>query len=263
MSHAVLKPLKSNQAPENPPVLLLENGEHRVYWLGNREETAFRCNVYLIADGDRAILIDPGNRGFFPEVRRGVQQVLGEDASITDLVLCHQDPDVAASMVDWLEINPAARVVTSPRTNVLLPHYGCVDYNFYDITEEPFMSLPSGARLQFIEAPFLHFPGAFTTFDAATQALFSGDIWAALDLDWRLVVKDFEDHVSKMDLFHLDYMACNLATRGFVRSLESLDIHTILPQHGSIIAEENVPLALDYLQNLQCGVDLIYADLKD
>ena len=64
-----------------------------------------------------------------------------------------------------------------------------------------------------------------------------------------------------MDLFHLDYMASNIAARGFVKRLDGLDIEAILPQHGSIISKNYVKEAIDYLYNLKCGTDIIYADL--
>lgn len=110
-----------------------------------------------------------------------------------------------------------------------------------------------------MEAPFPHIPGALTTFDPVVRVLFSGDIWAALDLDWQLVVSDFEAHTEKMDLFHLDYMACNRAARGFIHRLQ--DIDAILLQHSSIISIHDVPAALAYIENLECGVDLINAEL--
>jgi flavorubredoxin len=65
-----------------------------------------------------------------------------------------------------------------------------------------------------------------------------------------------------MNLFHLDYMASNLATRGFVRRIEHLAIDAILPQHGSILGPQHVAAALDYLRNLRCGTDIIYADME-
>lgn len=248
--------------PEEPgPVLLQEEGGHRVYWLGLREETAFRCNSYLIVDGDQALLVDPGNRDTFEQIRREVAMVVAPEA-VTGLVVCHQDPDVAASLVDWLAINPDALVVTSPRTQVLLPHYGVGDYRHHDIEEEPELALPSGAVLRFLPAPFLHSPMAFATFDGANGYLFSGDIFAAIDTDWRLVVESFDAHAAKLDLFHLDYMASNVAARGFVRSLAGLTIEAICPQHGSIIPQRFVADALAYLENLQCGTDLLYPDLR-
>jgi flavorubredoxin len=244
------------------PTVLYQAGEHAVYWLGITDETAFRCNVYLVRDGDEAILVDPGNRTFFSQVRDRVSQIL-QPQQVTGMVLCHEDPDVAASMVDWLDVNPDLWVMTTPRTEILLPHYGRSDYRYWDVSEKPRYDLPSGASLKFVEAPFMHFPGAFVMYDTASRYLFSGDIWAALDLDWTLTVSSFEDHVPKMNLFHLDYMASNLAARGFVKRIEGLKIDAILPQHGSILGPQHVPAALDYMRTLRCGTDIIYADLEE
>lgn len=244
------------------PTVLYASDNHKVYWLGITDETAFRCNAYLIKDGEEAILVDPGSRAFFSQVRSRVEQIM-DPGHITAMILCHQDPDVAASMVDWLEINPSMQVIATRRTHVLLPHHGQANYNALNIVETPYFTLPSGSHLQFIEAPFLHSPGAFVTYDKTSRYLFSGDIWAALDMKWNLVVESFEEHMQAMDLFHVDYMASNLAARGFTRRLTDIPIDAILSQHGSLIGKEHVNAAIDYLNRLQCGTDIIYADLAD
>lgn len=243
------------------PVLLFESQNHKIYWMGIEEETAFRCNVYLIEDEDEFIIVDPGSRLYHEELKKRVSTIVNPE-KITGLILSHQDPDVAASMVDWININNDITIITSARTNVLLPYYGCNDYNFYNISTEGRYIFKSGRELKFIEAPFLHFPGAFTTLDLSANMLFSGDIWASLDIEWDLVVSDFELHIQNMNLFHIDYMASNIAARGFVRNIEHENIEAILPQHGSIINSNNITEALEYLRNLQCGLDIIYADLK-
>lgn len=242
------------------PTLLYQEGEHAVYWLGISEESAFRCNCYLLRDGDCAILIDPGSRIHFEKVRERVAQVMAPE-SLSGMILCHQDPDVAASMVDWLELQPNLTVFTTPRTQVLLPYYGKSDYRYYDVEAQPEYRLPSGNLLRFIPAPFLHFPGAFTSYDAQSRFLFSGDIWAAIDTDWSLTVEEFEQHIGKMNLFHTEYMASNRAARGFLQRLDGIELQAILPQHGSIIGPENVARALDYLYQLRCGTDIIYAGI--
>lgn len=263
LSRAPIGPrdLKSVEIDMSRPTPLFRDGGHEIYWLGITQETAFRCNAYLVRDGTQALIVDAGNRVFFPQVRSRVEQIM-DPASISGLIFCHQDPDVAASICEWLEQAPGARVYTTPRTQVLLPHYGCDHYEYVDVTAAPEVALPSGAVLRFIEAPFLHFPGAFVTHDESARYLFSGDIWAALDTEWTLTVKDFERHRGMMDLFHLDYMASNIATRGFVRKLDGLDIHAILPQHGSIITLPDVGAALEYLREMRCGTDLDYPDLS-
>lgn len=244
---------------DSKPVLLFESGGHAIYWLGITEDTVFRCNTYLIKNGSEAILVDPGGEAAFAQVYARVSQIM-EPADVTGMILCHQDPDVAGSMLEWLAVNRNIRVLSTPRTHVLLPHYGRTDYVAYDVEGEDVFSLPDGKKLRFFPSPFLHFPGAFVTYDEASGLLFSGDIWAALDTDWRLVVDSFEAHIPKLDLFHKDYMPSNKAARGFVHSIAGLDIHGILPQHGSLIRQGHVALALTYLEHLECGLDLLYSD---
>lgn len=261
MGKNLLEDYRGKMLSLEEPTLLYQEEDHKIYWLGIEEETAFRCNVYLIASGDEYILVDPGSRQYFEQVKTRVSQIVSPE-KIGALILCHQDPDVAASMIDWLEVNPSLTIISSARTNVLLPHYGRSDYTFFDIASNVHYCFKNGRKLRFIEAPFLHFPGAFATYDETSAFLFSGDIWAALDTDWQLLNDDFETHKFNMDLFHIDYMASNIAARGFIHRLDGIDLEGILPQHGSIFAAKDVPLALNYLKNLRCGLDIIYADLS-
>lgn len=239
---------------------LFEEDDFQIYWLGIDNETAFRCNVYMIKSGNEALIIDPGSRGFFEQVKRRALEVASLD-EIKGLVLCHQDPDVSASMIDWLDLKEDLVIYSTDRTNVLLPHYGKDEYNFYSVNAEKTYTFSNGREIEFVEAPFLHFPGAFVTYDKSSKFLFSGDIWAALDIEWNLVVDDFASHINNMNLFHIDYMASNIAARGFVNRIENKEIDGILPQHGSIISKENVEDALEYLRELRCGTDIIYGDI--
>lgn len=243
------------------PILLFKEEDFEIYWLGLNEESAFRVNVYLIKSGDEAIIVDPGNRNFFKPIKKEVTDIMGSTDKVTGAIFCHQDPDVAGSIVDWLEINPDMKILTTPRTNILLPFYGIKkEYNFFDVTQNDF-TFSNGKTLKFIEAPFLHFPGAFTTYSVDAKFLFSGDIFAALDIEWSLVVEDFEMHKMAMDLFSKDYFPCNKATKGFAQKIEKYEIEAILPQHGSIIPKKFIKDAIKYLKNLKCGLDLIYPDL--
>lgn len=244
------------------PTLLYQRGDHAIYWLGMPEDTAFRCNIYLVRDGANGLLVDPGSQHFFTQARARVAQIMPPEG-INGMILSHQDPDVAASMVEWLKVNPAMNVITTPRTQVLLPHYGTADYAYFDVEASPEYRFPSGKTLRFIPSPFLHFPGAFVTYDTDARVLFSGDIWAAIDINWKLVVDNFAEHAPSLDLFHTEYMASNLAARGFVRHLDGLPIDAIFPQHGSILGPDTVPQAIEYLRELRCGTDIVYASLSE
>ena len=244
----------------NEPTLLFDNGTHQVYWLGIPSDSAFHCNSYLIVDNNEGIIVDPGSNQMFEFIKKRVEDII-PIANITAITASHQDPDVCSSLYKWIEVNEKIKVISTARANVLLSFYAYGDYDFFDTAENIEYSFSSGNVLKFVPAPFMHFPGAFTIYDTTSNYLFSGDIWAALDVDWKLVVDDFESHTMNLDLFHMDYIASGIAAKGFVRNLDGLEIDAILPQHGSIISKENVLDAIDYLENLVCGLDMIYPDI--
>jgi signal transduction histidine kinase len=239
------------------PVLLFSDEEHEVYWLGVPEN----ANIYLIKSAEEALVVDPGIQACFIEARDRVKQIL-DPVKVSGIIINHQNPDVATSITQWSQVNPQMMVVTSPRINALLPCYGVDGYSWHNVVDEPVFTFSSGKRIRFIEAPYLHFAGAFTSFDEASGFLFSGDIWAAIQLKWQLIVTDFDAHKPVLDLFHRDHMSSNIACRGYIERISNLQINAILPKHGSIIDSAFVGSALHYLESLMCGTDIIYPHLS-
>jgi len=243
------------------PVTLFSTPHHQVYWVGAQEDTPFRCNAYLIVDGEMRILIDPGSQHHhFDQVRRRVAQVV-DPSSITHIIVHHQDPDLCDSLPAWLALNPQLILITTPRTRVLLPYYGFShDVQWLDASpnDSTILELPSGSALGFITAPFLHFPEAMTTFDEASGFLLTGDIGAAIEREWQLVVEDWERHWRAMVPFHVFYMASQRALQGYLNKVRPFPLTALLPQHGSIIPQQFVEAAFDGLSSLPCGIDLLY-----
>jgi len=238
-------------------VLLIDKGLHKVYWIGTTAAKAFRSNIYLIKDMNEGIIIDCGSRDEFEETVSRIKQVM-PISSITKIFANHQDPDATSAMVDWLDFNPNIEIITSPNTNMLIQHYmkEGKTYNYYNTQNNPSMTLGSGAVLDFIPSPFMHAPGAVTVYNRYTKTLFSGDIWAAISLEWKLILEDdFSEHQENMDLFHESYIASNKAARNFLINFKEREVESIMPQHGSIIIEDNVHKAFKYIQHLKCGID--------
>jgi len=256
--------LKEENIDLSKPVVLYEEENHTVAWVGSSEESIFRCNAYLISSGDKNVLIDPGGIQHFEQVKSRVKELIGSEQNVTHIVSHHQDPDVAGSIPKWLEINPKIEIITTPRTKVLLPYYGFdgSSVKWLDVSplDDTFLKLDDSSVLVFLSSPFLHFPDAFVTYDSRAKLLFSGDIFAAIQKKWELIVKDFEKHKLEMMYFHVYYMASNKALRYFVEKVKPFEIDAIIPQHGSIIPKEFVKEALSFLENLKCGIDLLYEE---
>ncbi len=238
-------------------VLLFSEGGHEIYWIGTATNTTLRNNIYLIKDGVECMIIDCGSRGDFKNISSRIMQVAPLEY-VNRIFANHQDPDVTSGIINWIKMNPKIEVVTSPFVNIFIEHYmEKMEYRYFNTEINKTMTLSSGAVLEFIPSPFMHSPGAVTIYDQRAKALFSGDIWAAIAIEWDLVMRDdFSNHIESMDMFHKRYISSNRASRNFLLKLKNREINAIFPQHGSIIADrKNIKEALKYIRDLKSGVD--------
>ena len=203
-------------------------------------------------DDSEGILFDPGSVLDFETVYNNVIDIIPLD-QIKYVVLHHQDPYICASLPLFEEAGANFQLVTHWRAAVLIKHYGIVS-PFYIINENEFkLRLSSGRELSFIPTPYLHFPGAFATYDVQSKILFSSDLFGAFSYNWNLYADD--SYVEKMKMFHEHYMPSNEIIRPVMEKLLSIDIAMIAPQHGSII-KDNVVGHIKVLRDLECGVFL-------
>ena len=225
----------------------IENG---IYWVGSNDEKAsLNCNPYLIIDKGEGILLDPGSVLDFDIVFKNVISLIPIE-HIRYVILHHQDPDFCSSVPLFEKAGANFQIVTHWRAAILIKYYGVVS-PFYIINENEFkLRLPSGRELAFIPTPYLHFPGAFVTYDLHSKILFSSDLFGAFSYNWKLFADD--SYIEKMKMFHEHYMPSNEIIRPVMEKLLSIDIAMIAPQHGSII-KDNVVSHIKVLRDLECG----------
>ncbi|MDQ6963629.1 MAG: MBL fold metallo-hydrolase, partial [Mariprofundales bacterium] len=144
------------------------------------------------------------------------------------------------------------------------PHYGQIDIGrFFGVPDQGMMLDIDGYQLQLIPAHFLHSPGQLNLFDPISGVLFSGDIGAAsikAEGKARTFVDDLSTHIAAISSFHRRYMACNQALRIWVERVRTLNPSMIAPQHGPTYRGEAVGELLTWLEQLQCGADIMAAD---
>jgi flavorubredoxin len=121
------------------------------------------------------------------------------------------------------------------------------------------MNLDLGSiRLKALPAHFLHAEGNFQFYDPVAKILFSGDLGANLcpEADLDKPVTELKEILPWMDGFHKRYMNGNKACRFWANMVRELDIDLIAPQHGRALTGKAIPEFIDYIENLQCGLDL-------
>ena len=241
--------------------VLYQDDDHKFIWLGadpQAKKGVMQTNQYLIIDGGRGFLLDPGGIHLFSRVVSVVSRFSNID-KIDTIFFSHQDPDVSSGIALWLGISEA-QIYVSNLWLRFLPHFGIVDLDRVKGIEatEQSITLPGGSKIHFIPAHFLHSAGNFCLYDERAKVLFSADIGAAVfDKDQYLFVKNFEEHKRIMEPFHKRYMTGNKACKKWVDLVSDYDIDMIAPQHGAIFEGEHVPLFFDWFAGLNCGIDRI------
>ena len=228
----------------------------RIWWVGEiLADDPFQCHVYLLEQGDQSVLFDPGSRLTFSGTLRKIQEVMPL-SQIRYYVCHHPDPDIAAALplVDALIDRPDAVLVTHSRGESLLRHYD-LRMPFWLVDEHDWRLPLEDRELQFIFTPYAHFPGAFCTFDPQSRVLFSSDIFGGFTTQRTLVARD-ESHFETIRLFHEHYMPSRDILGYVLSQIDRFPVHSIAPQHGSIIPSRLVPILTEKLRNLECGIYL-------
>lgn len=224
-----------------------------IFWVGgNGQEGGLHCNPYLIVENGEGILIDPGSVLDFEMVYKNVSSIL-PISQIKYVILHHQDPDFCSSVPLFEQRGANFTIVTHWRTMTLVQYYG-IHSPFYIVNNHDYqLRLSSGRTLDFIMTPYLHFPGAITTYDSITKTLFSSDLFGAFSYDWTLFAQP--DYIDKMKVFHEHYMPSNDILRPVMELFLDMDIAMIAPQHGSII-KHDIATHIKALRELECGAFL-------
>lgn len=228
-----------------------------VFWVGHYlEGDPFQCHVYLIVHGDQSVLIDPGSRLTFPHTLPKIERVTAF-ADIRYFVCHHQDPDIVGALdtIAGLVDRPDAVIVTHQRAAVLLRHLD-VGLPFWLVDKNDWRLDLGGRVLDFVFTPYMHFPGAFTTFDRDTGVLFSSDIFGGFTDGFGLVARD-ASYFEALRPFHEHYMPSGEVVRHGLSRLAELPIELIAPQHGSLIPKPLIPTIFSRLARLECGIYLL------
>lgn len=229
----------------------------RIFWVGSYiAGDSFQCHSYLIENGDGSILIDPGSLISFPQTLAKVEQVI-PFGHIKYFVCQHQDPDITASLplIDSMINRPDAVIVAHWRSNALIKHYN-ISTPLECVEDMGWVLEDGDLNLRFILTPYLHFAGAFITFETVSKTLFSSDIFGSIDEHWDLYLEK-EGNLEGIRLFHQHYMPSREILSHGIKKIRALEPAIIAPQHGSILTGPMMEQTMDMLSDLDCGLYLI------
>lgn len=129
-------------------------------------------NAYII-NAEKITLVETAKDVFEDEYIAKIKANV-DPSSIEYLVVNHTEPDHAGSISRLLELNPEITIVSSKSANLFLKEQLNRPFNSLVVNDKDTLSL-GDLTLEFISAPFLHWPDTMFTYLKEEQVLFTCD----------------------------------------------------------------------------------------
>lgn len=230
-------------------------------------DAAVQANQFLVVTDGEGALIDPAGQMTYNALIVGMGKYF-PFKKLRYIFASHQDPDIVASLSRWLFSTEATLFVSSLWSR-FVPHFctgGRTEGRIVPIPDRG-VRIPLGAtNVYAVPAHFLHAEGNFQFYDERSKILFSGDMGASLvhhDAVAEPITSrsEFLANLKYMEGFHKRYMVANKACKLWAQMVRGMDVAMLVPQHGRyFIGREAITAFLDWIETLECGIDLFTAD---
>ena len=199
-------------------------------------------NSYIIKGSQKTALLDSVDPAKTPELKDNLK-----DLGITavDYLICHHaEQDHSGSIPEVLKWYPNAKVVTNEKCKTLLKELLLIpDDKFIVITDGQILSL-GDRTLEFIFAPWVHWPETMLTYVKEDKMLFSCDFFGSHRAQSGLYVEDGSEVLRGAKRYYAEIMMpFRSAIKGHLEKLKAYDIKMICPSHGPVY--QNPGLIID------------------
>jgi flavorubredoxin len=231
--------------------------------VGDENGEAVQANQCLIVDNQQGMLLDPGGAMTYNELFVTMSHFF-PPKQLQYVFASHADPDVLASLQRRLSAS-TTKLLISRIWARFVPHFSTASTagRIIAVPDEGGIVQIRRSELVLLPAHFLHSEGNFQVYDPVAKILFSGDLGVSLMAGGKAgtPVRDLAALLPLMQGFHRRYIVSNRVCRFWASMARTLDIETIVPQHGAPIAGKPAVAAfIDWIEQLDCGIDLMTQD---
>lgn len=216
-----------------------------VYWVGVKDWSrrlfdsliplpqGTTYNAYLIKGKEKTALIDTVNPGFEGEFE-GKLNIISSLEELDYVVMNHAEPDHAGAIPYILNRNKKALIVTTEKgARIASVQYRAPTERIKTVKDGITIDLGS-KTLQFIEAPWLHWPETMFTYLKEDKILFPCDFMGE-----HTAFGFWDDEVEELIPFAQRYfgeimMPFRLMGKRAIEKIRELEIEIIAPSHGPI-----------------------------
>ena len=193
-------------------------------------------NSYLVKGSEKTALIDTVDESLKHELLANL-----EDAGVEkiDYVISnHTEQDHAGLIPMILQMYPGAMVVTNPKCKDLLKEHLLLEDDVFIVKKDGETLSLGDKTLQFILAPWVHWPETQFTYVVEDKILFTCDFLGSHLAPSKLLVADCDDFYWGAKRYYAEIMmpfATNV--RKHLEKIRSMDVEIIGPSHGPVYTD--------------------------
>ena len=204
-------------------------------------------NAYLVRGREKTALLDTAD----PAKSETLLRQLDDVPSLDYLIIQHVEQDHSGSAQLILDRYPGIQLLSSPKAKpMIVDHLGIAPERIRAVEDRETVSL-GDRTLEFIHAPWVHWPETMLTYLREDRILFSCDL--------------FGSHLATTDLYAVDrarvyesakryfaeiMMPFSTLIRGHLKKIAELEVDMIGPSHGPIYDDPSLILdAYDHWVN--------------
>ncbi|MFZ1947681.1 MAG: FprA family A-type flavoprotein [bacterium] len=190
-------------------------------------------NSYLVKGSDKVALIDTVDPSREQDLLSNLESL--KITSIDYIVANHAEQDHSGLVGKMAERYGGAKIVTNAKCKDLLKEHLLIPEERFLVVGDN-QTLPLGGKtLQFVLAPWVHWPETMFTYLAEDKMLFSCDFLGAHLAPHKLLVDDLADFRHAAKRYYAEIMMpFRVNVKKHLERLKALDIEIVAPSHGPI-----------------------------
>jgi len=189
-------------------------------------------NAYLIEGSKKNALIDTVDPSKTAEL---ITRLRDTKADVDYIIAHHAEQDHSGSIPDILKLYPKAKIVCTPKCKTML-------IDLFHISEDAFIEVEDGKTLslgdktlEFIHAPWVHWPETMLTYLREDKILFTCDFLGSHLATSDLFAKNENRVYEAAKRYYAEIMMpFRIPIRKNLEKIKDLDISVIAPSHGPL-----------------------------
>lgn len=190
-------------------------------------------NAYLIQGTEKTALLDAVDPPKTGALKKNLEEL--NIKSIDYVVSHHAEQDHSGAIVDVLEWFPGAKVVTNAKCKAFLMDLLLIPEDRFIVVSDG-EKLPLGGKtLEFIIAPWVHWPETMLSYLHEDKILFPCDLFGSHLATTKLYAEEECDVLTSAKRYYAEIMMpFRSAIKGHLDKLAKYEIKMICPSHGPI-----------------------------